>query len=117
MNVPHARIILILLAVTLAGCVITSREETEYEGKHVGETTLSQIGPGSPEDFVLALLGEPTERIKFENGTTLLKWSYAKTTTRRGTIIVLFAGKSTTRETGTIYVTLIDGMVNKVWRD
>jgi outer membrane protein assembly factor BamE (lipoprotein component of BamABCDE complex) len=106
-----------LLFVGLTGCLIMSNEKTEVEGTEVSEETLSQIEPGSPEDLVLALLGEPTTRQDLSDGTTLLRWQYRKTTKKGSAVLVIFAGSTKREESGRIYVLLRDAKVEKVWRD
>ncbi len=107
----------ILIATTLTGCLVMSSEKTEVEGTPVSEETFAQIQKGSPEDLALSLLGEPTSREDLSDGTTLVKWSFRRTTKKGKAILVIFAGSTKTEETGTIYVILRDGKVDRVWRD
>jgi len=106
-----------LIAFCLTGCLVMSSEKTEVEGTPVSEETFAQIEPGSSEDLVIALLGEPTTRDDLSDGTNLLKWTYRKTTKKGSAVLVIFAGSKKTEEAGTIYVILEDGRVKKVWRD
>jgi len=106
-----------LIAAALSGCLVMSSEKTEVEGTPVSEETFAQIEPGSPEDLVMSLLGEPTSREDLSDGTTLVKWSFRKTTKKGKAILIIFAGSTKKEEAGTIYVILRDGKVEKVWRD
>ena len=108
---------LALLALALPGCLVMSSEKTEVEGTPVSEETFSQIQPGSPEDLAMSLLGEPTSREDLSDGSTLVKWSFRRTTKRGKAILVIFAGSTKKEETGTIYVILRDGKVERIWRD
>ena len=106
-----------VLAGTLSGCLVMSSEKTEVEGTPVSEETLAQIEPGSPEDLAMSLLGKPTSREDLSDGTTLVKWSFRKTTKKGKAVLIIFAGSTKKEEAGTIYVILRDGKVEKVWRD
>ena len=59
----HAPFAVAALSLTLAlvGCV-SSSSVSEYEGPSVGDRTLAQIEPGeTSQEWILAVLGEPTE--------------------------------------------------------
>ena len=109
------------LALTLPGCLIMSSDKTQTEGTQVSEETLAQIAPGTSEELVLALLGPPTSRKEMSDGTELLRWRFQRTQKRGTAVLVIFAGSTETKETGTIFVILEQGderrIVQRVWRD
>ena len=110
--------ILAIVCLLSTGCLITSNERTDIQGTRVSKETLDQIEPGATEEFVLALLGEPTSRKSMNDGTTLLRWTYSKTTRKDGAVLVLFSGSKETTESGAIYAVLdADKVVQRVWRD
>ena len=105
------------LALSLTGCLVFSSDKTEVEGTKVGVETLKQISAGTSEDMVLELLGPPTTRKPVSDGTELLRWNYKRTRDRGTVIFLLFAGTRTMSESGTIYVTMKDKKVERIWRD
>ena len=88
-----------MLAPALAGCVIVNADShTKYEGRYVGDETLAQIRPGSTQEFVSALIGEPTSRTDLSDGTAIWKWSYSKRVTSKNYVLLLFSGLFRRRE-------------------
>jgi len=120
MNARLSAVWVLVLAscVATTGCLITSNERTDIQGTRVSQETLDQIEPGATEEFVTALLGPPTSRKGMSDGTTLLRWTYKKTTRKDGAVLVLFSGSKETTESGSIFAVLNDeGVVERVWRD
>ena len=105
------------LALSLGGCLIMSSDNTEIEGTQVSEETLAQIEPGTAEDLVLALLGQPTSRQKMVDSTELLRWTFRRTQKKGTAVLIIFAGSTKKEESGTIFVILNEGAVQRVWRD
>jgi len=103
----------------LVGC-ISSGSVSQYEGPNIGDRTLAQIEPGeTSKAWVLAVLGEPTERSVVDGAdgaVEIWKWVRRKSTTTRGSAIVV-SSKSRTEEVRTVYVELTDGVVTRAWRD
>ncbi|RMH25951.1 MAG: hypothetical protein D6693_08100 [Planctomycetota bacterium] len=110
--------LLLVGAVTLGGC-ISSGSVSEYEGPNIGDRTLAQIEPGeTTRAWILAVLGEPTERSTVDGAgdVEVWKWVRRKMTTTRGSALVV-SSKSRTEEVRTVYVELTDGVVTRAWRD
>jgi outer membrane protein assembly factor BamE (lipoprotein component of BamABCDE complex) len=109
----------LLLAPTLAGCVIVNADShTRYEGRYVGDETLAQIRPGATQEYVTALIGEPTSRTDLTDGTAVWKWAYSKRVTSKNHVLLLFSGDSSQESQGAVYVEFgPDGLVRRTWRD
>ena len=112
----RAVVVLSALALAVGGCVVSSSEDTQFEGRYVAVETLNKVKVGNDSLFVLDLLGEPTSRSQPEPGTDIWTWKYTKATTKRGAVFLLFASTTRTTESEAIYVKLKDGKVTKTWR-
>jgi outer membrane protein assembly factor BamE (lipoprotein component of BamABCDE complex) len=105
-----------IVAVT-PGCLIGSSSRTNVSGRYVGPDTLAQIQPGKSEAYVTALLGDPSDKIQVEDGTSIWKWRYTETRNSSGTVIFLVASDSKTETQRTTYVEFNHGTVVKAWHD
>ena len=105
--------------VLAAGCVVVhSDSETHYSGRHVSEATLAQITPGKSQDFVLAVVGEPTSRTRLDDGGELWKWAHTRRETSSGHFILLFSGDRSVTSEGATYVEFTpEKLVRQAWRD
>ena len=108
---------LALAATTLTSCLISVDSHTQHTGRRISEQTLSQIEPGRKDDFVLAVLGEPTTRTKLADQSEIWKWEYREKRVQSGTLIFVFSKDETTVNEGAVYVELKDGLVVRTWRD
>lgn len=105
------------LATSLAtGCKAAEPGET---GIRIGDKTLEQFKPGeATEDWVLAVVGQPTTRTDFVEGdehVAILRY----TTVERsgGGLMSLFNGSTPPRTTATIYFIARNGVVTQFWAD
>jgi outer membrane protein assembly factor BamE (lipoprotein component of BamABCDE complex) len=100
------------------GCLISTSSRTEYTGRHVGAETFAQIEPGkTTKDFVLATLGEPSSRATLDDGSELWKWTYRRSRSSRGSVLLLLAANNTAESEGATYVQIRDGVVVRAWQD
>ncbi len=110
---------LAIFSAFLTGC-ISSGSVSEFEGPSIGDRTLSQIEPGeTTQTWVLAVLGEPTERATIDDpeGTVKVwKWVRRKIVTTKGSAFVV-SSRSKSEEVRTVYVEFKDGVVTRAWRD
>lgn len=104
-------------AVGLTSCIINVDSHRERTGRFVSASTLSQIEPGRGQDYVQALLGEPSSRSKLEGGIEIWKWTYTETKHSKGHLIFVFSGDETEHVEGATYVEFKDGIVQKSWQD
>ena len=111
--------LLVLLAATNAACVVVqSDSRTHYSGRHVSEATLAQVQPGATQEYVLALLGEPSVRTSLGDGSAIWKWMHTRKETAPGSFILLFSGGRSVEIEGATYVEFTsEGLVRHTWRD
>lgn len=110
-------VLALLLVALLPGCLIGSSSKTEHTGRYVSEETMREIEPGASKEFVLALCGEPSERIRGAGGAEFWKWSYSQTTDSSGSVLFLISSSSQKKAEGTVWVKFEDDAVVRVWRD
>jgi outer membrane protein assembly factor BamE (lipoprotein component of BamABCDE complex) len=114
----NARTLLALVPLgLLSGCIIHADSHTERTGRFVSSETLRQIEPGRSQEYVLALLGEPTTRQRVDGTTEIWKWEYSETRRSEGTLIFVFSGNDSSRVQGATFVEFENGIVRKSWRD
>ncbi len=101
----------------LSACIINVDSHKERSGRYVSSATLQQIEPGKPQDYVRALLGEPTSRTKIDGQIEIWKWTYKETKRREGQLIFVYSGDETEEVEGATYVEFQDGLVRKTWQD
>jgi outer membrane protein assembly factor BamE (lipoprotein component of BamABCDE complex) len=106
-------------ASTLAGCVIVNADShTRYEGRYVSDETLARIQPGASQEYVIALIGEPSLRTDLSDGSSIWKWAYSKKVTSQNHVLLLFSGDSSKESQGAVYVDFgPDHLVRRNWRD
>jgi outer membrane protein assembly factor BamE (lipoprotein component of BamABCDE complex) len=113
---PLAVLALVLLPV--AGCLVSSRSNTEVVGTRISEETLSLVKPGSTRNDVLSLLGEPTSRKNLDDGTKVWRYAYRVEKRSSGGVFLLISSSSrTTKEEGTVVVVLEEDRVTRAWRE
>lgn len=114
-----ALILIVCVCSMIAGC-ISSGSVSEFEGPNIGDRTLSQIEPGeTTQTWVLAVLGEPTERATIDDPAGTLevwKWVRRKIVTTKGSAFVV-SSRSKSEEVRTVYVEFKAGVVTRAWRD
>lgn len=113
-NVPLAAALVLPF---VSACVIDARSHVESSGRHFSRETLEEIQPGRNQEFVLALLGEPTTRAQAGEKSEVWKWQYKSREHRSGSLIFVFDADKTTETQGMTYVLFEDGKVAKVWQD
>lgn len=118
--IPRRLALAALAAAALAApsCIISSHSDQEISGQYVSPTTLTRIEPGKNQDYVLALLGEPSSRNDFPDGSSIWKWSYVERKVRSGALIFVLDADSKVEERHMTYVEFgPDGTVAKAWQD
>ena len=106
-----------LACTTLGGCLIGSSSHTDSSGHLIGADTLAQIQPGKDTAYVLALIGDPTDKTLLDGGTEIWKWRYTERKNSSGSVIFLLSAENKTESTKITYVEFKDGIVVKAWRD
>ncbi len=106
------------LALAASCVVVQSDSRTKYSGRHVSEATLAQITPGKSQEFVLAVVGEPSSRTKLDDGGEIWKWAHTRRETSSGHFILLFSGDRSVETEGATYVEFTpEKLVRHTWRD
>lgn len=102
----------------LPSCLIGSESSSKHTGVSVSPDTFSKIEPGADRDYVLGLLGPPTDKVHLDSGAQIWKWQYKVTTTDKGWVFLVLTKESTEITEGTAYVDFdAEGLVTKTWRD
>ena len=107
----------LVLATCLPGCVIDTSSRSENSGRHVGAETLEQLQPGRSQEFVRALLGDPTTRSNAGEKTEVWKWEYRSRQHQSGSLIFVLDSHKTSEVRSTTYVLFEDGKLTKAWQD
>ena len=107
-----------LLGLALScGCLVGGNSTVKRDGNYVAESTLDQIEPGKTDKaWVLATLGDPTEKKQLDPGHELWKYAYKETKEGDGYVFLIFAGSGKTITGGNVFVELKDNVVTKSWR-
>lgn len=111
--------VLALIAALCGACVIVHTDsQTRTSGRPISDATLSQVQAGSTQEYVLALLGEPTRRTTLTDGSAIWKWTHTRTETSSESFILLFSGDRSVETEGATYVEFTpEGVVRHTWRD
>jgi hypothetical protein len=113
-------IALAAFALTAGGCLITADTSVHESGTAVGQSTLRQIEPGvTTEAWVLATLGDPTERtvVEGQENTAVLRYDHTVRKYSDGTVFLLFSGESDTKRTRRTFFEITDGVVSRYWTE
>ncbi len=115
-QLPHVAVLL-AASLTLPSCLVGTNTETDSKGRFVSAETLDRVSVGESKDFVLSLLGEPSEKIDSSTGSQIWKWAYSSTTKKTGGVFLIASSSNTISETGATYVEFQDNKVIRSWRD
>jgi hypothetical protein len=83
----------------------------------IGVATIEKIEPGLSRAHIVALLGEPLEKVPLEDELELWKWSYREKTTSGGSLVLLIDNEPRTEKSHMAYVEFRGGRVTRAWRD
>ena len=105
------------LAVGSAGCLIATSSQVHRDGSYVSEETLHKIEPGKTDKaWIVATLGEPTERDQLDPGHEVWKYAYKETRSSSGYVFLIFGGSDHNEKQERVFVEMKDGIVAKSWR-
>lgn len=107
----------ILASTTQSSCILNANSRTKVTGRYVSAETLRQIEPGKTQEYVIALLGDPTTRTKLADGVEIWKWQYTENRSSSGSFIFVFDSSESRETTNATYVEFKDVLVTKAWRD
>jgi outer membrane protein assembly factor BamE (lipoprotein component of BamABCDE complex) len=99
------------------GCLFGGSSSVKREGSYVAPETLNRIEPGkSKKAYVVALLGQPTEKKEIEPGHELWKYTYKEKAESSGYVFLIFGGSDEKETGGKVFVEFTDDTVSKTWR-
>ncbi len=109
-----AALFLLCLPGALAAC-----RTSDLAAKNIviGTTTLDQIEPGCGRRFVIALLGEPMQKIELGSDRELWTWGYRERESAGGARVLIIDNQPRTETSRAAYVEFDDGRVVRAWRD
>ena len=110
----------LLAATLLGGCLVTSTNQVQTRGTQVSQATLNQVEPGeTTAGWLLAALGEPTERTPAPDQPGVEIWKYVHTVqdSGSGTVFLVFAGSHDRSRRTTTFFELSDGVVKRFWKE
>jgi hypothetical protein len=104
-------------ALTLLALVACQSRTLATRHIDIGPETLERIEPGSGRKFVLAVLGEPLEKVQLDDGMELWKWALRERETANGGVLYRVESEPGARADRRAYVEFKDGRVRRAWRD
>jgi len=117
----HLQIFIFLAAAVvvagLTGCLAASDNQKIISGKNISPDTFAQVVAGKTQDFVSAQLGEPSSKVKGDNGDEVWNWRYSETTKSSSGFIFIFYSGNRTENLTIRHVEFKDNVVVKTWTD
>ncbi len=110
----------VALVVMTTGCLVVTGSSYHESGVKVTPNTLDRVELGSStEAWVIATLGEPTERteVKGQPNVAILRYEHRTTEHSGGTVLFIFAGGKDESHTSTAYIEVTDGIVTDYWTE
>ncbi len=117
-RLPHTLALAALFACAgLTGCVVVSSHTTTTSGHKIDADTFAQIEPGKSKEFVISLLGQPSEKSRKDDESDIWRWRYSENQHSASGFIVLFASNTDNRTQQTRCVEFKNGVVTRVWTE
>lgn len=104
-------------ALLLPACIINANSHTTRSGKYISAETVQRIEPGKGQDYVFALLGDPSSKQVLGDGTEIWKWTYRERKTSSGAVFLIVDSDQTTETERATYVEFQGGQVVRSWQD
>ncbi|HEV7299289.1 MAG TPA: outer membrane protein assembly factor BamE [Tepidisphaeraceae bacterium] len=99
------------------GCLVGGSSNIQREGKYVSSATLQQIEPGTTSSaWVMAVLGEPTQRLSVEGSNEIWKYAYTETKRSSAYVFLIFGGSDVKSTDSAAYFEMKDGVVLRKWQ-
>jgi len=111
------KLLLLTFPLLFSSCLFGVETDVSSSGRYVSVETLARIQPGESTEFVVALLGDPNEKLTSASGNQIWRWDYSSTTTESGGVFLIARTKKRTSESNSTYVEFSDGVVVNSWRD
>ena len=110
----------IVFVFSVSGCLVVTSNSSYEKGVKVTPATLQRIEVGqTTEQWVIATLGEPSERNVVEGQPNVEIFKYQHTTheSSGGTVLFLFAGHESNANKSVVYIEITDGVVSDYWTE
>lgn len=105
---------------TASGCLVVSGSSTYESGVKITPTTLERIVVGqTTEAWVIATLGEPSERNEVEDQPNVQIFKYEHTTheSSGGAVLFVFADAKNKSYKSVVYIEITDSVVSDYWTE
>lgn len=105
---------------TASGCLVVSGSSTYESGVKITPTTLERIVVGqTTEAWVIATLGEPSERNEVEGqpNVEIIKYEHTTHKSSGGAVLFIFADAKNISEKSVVYIELTDSVVSDYWTE
>lgn len=112
---PALAAVLLLAAIPLGGCLVSSRSNTSSSGRTLAAQDVRSITVGQTTgDQLIQSFGGPTERVDRPDGSATWKWCRTDTRHASGSVFLVLGSSSTRSTTACTVVDLKDGVVTQV---
>jgi outer membrane protein assembly factor BamE (lipoprotein component of BamABCDE complex) len=115
-----AALLLGAFVATSGGCLVMSGTSVEQHGVRVTRSTLDQVEIGTTsEAWVVATLGEPTERttVEGQEHVSVLRYDFVESRSEGGTVFLIFAGGKDVTTTTRTFFEVTGGVVSRYWTE
>ena len=105
---------------TASGCLVVSGSSTYESGVKITPTTLERIEVGqTTEAWVIATLGEPSERNEVEDqpNVQIFKYEHTIHESSGNAVLFIFAGGKDKSHKSVVYIEITDGVVSDYWTE
>ena len=114
MKIAPSRFVPLLLA-PLSSCAIDFSTDVQRAGNYVGAETMKKITLGKSQEYVAALLGNPSSKTSSNEGVEIWRWGFSQKRETSTHFIFIFDGDSESNMSGNAWVEFKDGRVVKSW--
>ncbi len=109
---------LLLVPLTMSGCLISSSRSSHIEGAYVHPSAVSQIElHESTKADVEQILGQPSYKKTADDTSETWTWNWTQSEGSSGSVLLIFGGSSEKTITESVHVQFKDGVAVKKWRD
>jgi len=109
---------LMLLPLTISGCLISSSRSSHIDGAYVQPAAVSQVEVSeSTKADVEQIMGQPSFKKVHDDGGETWTWHWTESKGSSGSLFLIFGGSSEKTVAESVHVRFEDGVVVKKWRD
>ena len=103
-----------------SGCLVMSGSSTSETGVLISDSTMQQVQIGTTtEQWLIATLGEPTDRqlVEGKDNVEILRYEYSNQKSSGGVVLFVFAGGQEHSTQSVAYFEITDKIVTRAWRE